>query len=252
METLVGVFRCNLPVRYWRDSHRGALFAILITAAIGARLGYAGFFQHASTSGEQAARLALRVAQPDQRIEGVDQKTAVRTALQSNVLAPFEFFLFTRMGWLSLYLFVSATYRAFALATDHPRGDPILTGIDNVIHDFVDRGSSLVNEVARLDTSGIWTSDVVHACRRFNGNDADFVVVSILPKKDWLRGTTLLARRTRLRVGQAHGVMVEGQPRTCYPLTVTHDAQVDRRVVPYKWPRDAPPLPEPEYEPDPA
>ena len=46
------------------------------------------------------------------------------------------------------------------------------------------------------------------------------------------------------------GTSVEGWQRYCYPLLVIRDVQVDRRIVHYRWPSNAPPLPAPEPDPE--
>jgi hypothetical protein len=48
----------------------------------------------------------------------------------------------------------------------------------------------------------------------------------------------------RLRIGDPLERNLEGFLRTCYPLKVIRDVQVDRRIVDYDWPKDAPPLPD--------
>jgi len=232
-----------LPVRYWKPMHHGAFLSFFLTAALGVRIGYEGFFKHASMTADRAAKMALAFAQPDVELQGIEQGTAVRTALQSNVLAPFEFFLFTPLGWISVYLFVTGTLRGVAYATDHPRGDPILTFIDHAIHHTVDRGASTLSSIDLSFVSALISSDTVEACRKFAGEEADFVVVSAQAKPDWIAGATVIADSVPLRVGCPREVVVDGVTRTCYPLTLMRTGQVDRKIIHYRWPRDAPPLP---------
>ena len=224
------------------------MVSIFLTAALGVRIGYAGFYEHARVAGEESARLALRLAAPGGGVEGIDQTTAVAAALQGGVLVPFAFFLFTPVGWIADYLFISAVYRAITLAVDHPKGDPILTLIDHMVHDLVGRCTSLLEAVGSTRIGGLLGGDQILACRAFAGNEADFVVVAGRCKRGWTAGTTVVAQSIRLRVGEPREVVVEGWRRTCYPMKVIRDVQVDRRIVKYRWPKGAPALPEVESE----
>ena len=123
--------RCLLPRRYWEESGRGAYLSILLTAALGVRIGYAGFFEAARKAGEAGAALALKVGAGG-GVAGMDQTQQVAAALMGNALTPIAFFFFTPTGWLADYLVISAVFRAITLAVDQPWGDPILTAIDHV------------------------------------------------------------------------------------------------------------------------
>lgn len=250
MESLVGIFRCFLPVRYWQEMRRGAYLSILLTAALGVRIGYAGFFELAQKTGEDGAKLALKVGGPGGGVKGMDQTTAVAAALQGSALVPFAFFLFTPMGWLADYLFISAVFRGISLAGDHPWGDPILTVIDNVVRGK--RADSLAKRQAaeRELAEGPEVPDQILECRKFAGKDADFVVVASRRKEGWTLLTTVIADSVRLRIGDPLERNVNGLLRTCYPLKVIRDLQVDRRIVHYEWPKDAPPLPDLSAESD--
>ena len=250
MEMLVGVFRCLLPSRYWQDVRDGAFVSILLTAALGVRVGYAGFFERAAQAGEEGARLALKLGAPAGAggVGGMDQTAAVAAALQGGALAPFAFFLFTPMGWLADYLVLSAVFRGFTLAVDNPWGDPILTALDYVVRGR--RAESAANRAAREreEAEGPVVPDQVLECRKFDGKEADFVVVSSRRKEGWTLATTVIAHSIRLRLGEPKETTIEGRLRTCYPLKVIRDIQVDRRIVHYDWPEDGPPLPDLEAE----
>ncbi len=60
----------------------------------------------------------------------------------------------------------------------------------------------------------------------------------------------MIAGGVRLRVGDPLERKVNGLLRTCYPLKVIRDVQVDRRIVYYEWPEEAPPLPDLSAESD--
>lgn len=195
VESLVGVFRCFLPVRYWQEMRRGAYLSIFLTAALGVRIGYAGFFELAQKTGEDGAKLALKVGAPGGGVKGMGQTDAVAAALQGSALVPFAFFLFTPMGWLADYLFISAVFRGISLAGDHPWGDPILTVVDNLVRGK--RADSLARRQAeeRELQEGPEVPDQILECRKFAGKEADFVVVSSRRKEGW----TLHHRHRRLR-----------------------------------------------------
>lgn len=244
MESLVGIFRCFLPVRYWQEMRRGAYLSIILTAALGVRIGYAGFFERASQAGQEGAALALKVGGPGGGVKGMDQTEAVAAALMANALTPLAFFLFTPLGWLADYLVISAVFRGFTLAVDNPWGDPLLTLVDNAVRgkraDTLSKRQAAERELAE----GPEVPDQILECRKFAGKEADFVVVASRRKEGWTPLTTVIADSVRLRVGDPLERNVNGLLRTCYPLKVIRDLQVDRRIVRYEWPKDAPPLPD--------
>lgn len=246
MESLVGVFRCVLPVRYWQEMRGGAYLSILLTAALGARIGYAGFFERASRAGQEGAALALKLGAPGGAggVSGLSQTDAVAAALMGNALTPVAFFLFTPVGWLADYLVISAVFRGFTLAVDNPWGDPLLTVIDHVVRGK--RADRLAKQQAaeRELAEGPEVPDQILECRKFAGKEADYVVVASRRKEGWTPLTTVIADSVRLRVGDPLERKVNGLLRTCYPLKVIRDIQVDRRIVHYEWPEDAPPLPD--------
>jgi hypothetical protein len=250
METLVGVFRCFLPARYWQGMRRGALLSAVLTAALGVRIGLAGFLEAAHKAADEGAQLALRVGAPGGAggTAGHDQTAAVQAALQGSVLVPFAFFLFTPMGWLADYLFLSAVFRAVTLAADDPWGDPILTGIDKLVRTRSVERRAKKEAADRERAEGPVVPDQILECRKFAGEEADYVVVSSRRKEAWCAATTVVAASVRLRVGEPREMTLEGWLRTCYPLKVIRDLQVDRRIVHYEWPTDMLPLPGPEAE----
>ena len=243
METLVGVFRCMLPARYWQSMRRGAILSIFITAALGVRIGYGGFLQRARLAGEQGARLALQVGGPGGGVAGMDQTAQVAAALQGTALVPFAFFLFTPLGWLADYLVLSAVFRGITLAVDNPWGDPILTAIDHAVRGKRADSRAKAEAEERERAEGPVVPDQILECRKFAGKDADFVVVASRRKDGWTPATTVICDSIRLRIGEPREMTIEGRLRTCYPLKVIRDVQVDRRIVHFEWPDQAPPLP---------
>jgi hypothetical protein len=248
METLVGVFRCILPARYWQEMRRGAFLSILLTAALGVRIGYGGFFAMASASGEEAARLALSLGAPKNAggVGGLSQTDAVAAALMGSALTPFAFFLFTPTGWLADYLVLSAVFRGITLAVDNPWGDPVLTMVDQAVRKKSDSDRLKKEAMDRERLEGPVAPDQILECHKFAGKEADFVVVSSRRKEGWTLATTVVAESVRLRIGEPREMTMEGRLRTCYPLKIIRDLQVDRRIVHYQWPAGSPPLPDPD------
>jgi hypothetical protein len=178
----------------------------------------------------------------------MSQTEAVAAALQGSALVPFAFFLFTPLGWLADYLVLSAVFRGITLAVDNPWGDPLLTALDNLVRGK--RADAQARKAAeeREKAEGPAVPDQVLECRKFAGKDADFVVVASRCKDGWTFATTVIADSVRFRLGEPKEMTLEGRLRTCYPIKVIRDIQVDRRIVHYEWPKDAPPLPDLEAE----
>ena len=246
MDTLVGVFRTVLPARYWHDVRNGAYLSILLTAALGVRIGYAGFFERAQKAGQEGAALALKLGAPGAAggVGGLSQTEAVQAALLGNALTPLALFLFTPLGWLADYLVISAVFRGITLAVDNPWGDPLLTLVDKLVRGKRAEREARRQAVDRELAEGPEVKDQVLACRKFAGKEADYVIVSSRRKAGWIPATTVIAGSVRLRIGEPLEKSLEGKLRTCYPLKVIRDLQVDRRIVHYEWPEDAPPLPD--------
>lgn len=250
LETLTGVFRCVLPRRYWSDMGRGAYASCFLTVALGFRIGYAGFFDYASRAAEQGAAMALKAAGGG-GAPGIDPTAQAMAGILGSAMAPLAFFLFTPMGWVADYLFITGVFRAISIAGGHPWGDPVLTVIDNFLHRKIEEDRAQEAANARAAAEGPEVPDTIVAGTQFAGKAADFVIVSSRRKEGWTLATTVVAGDVRLRLGEPVDRRIKGWLRTCYPLSVIRDIQVDRRVVAYDWPPDAPPLPRPAEDEDP-
>jgi len=242
METLVGTFRSFLPARYWQDLRHGAIISIFLTLASGAYIGLKGLVAYATQAADQAVKLALQVSAGG-AVGGGDQNAQLVAAMQSPILAALAFFLFTPTGWLADYLVISAVFRGITLAVDNPWGDPILEGVDHLVRDKSAELKAKKEAEARELAEGAEVPDKVLECRKFAGKDADYVVVASRRKAGWTVAATVIADSVRLRVGEVREIAIEGKLRTCYPLKIIRDLQVDRRIVHYQWPKDMPPIP---------
>ncbi len=241
MDTLVGVFRCFLPARYWQDNRSGALISIFLTFAAGLFVGLRGLLQYAGRASDEAARLMLQGGVSGSAAG--DQNAQMVAAMQSPILAALAFLLFTPTGWLADYLVLSAIFRGVTLAVDNPWGDPILEGVDHVVRDKSALIEAKKEADAREQAEGPDVPDRVLECRKFAGKEADYVVVASRRKAGWTLATTVIADSVRLRIGDPREITIEGRLRTCYPLKIIRDLQVDRRIVHYQWPKDMPPIP---------
>ena len=240
VDTLTGIFRCFLPARYWQERRAGALISIFLTFAAGGYVGLRGLLAYAGRASDEAARIMLQGGVPG---AAGDQSTQMIAAMQSPILAALAFFLFTPTGWLADYLVLSAIFRGITLAVDNPWGDPILEGIDHVVRDKSGEIRAKQEADAREKAEGPEVADRVLECRKFAGKEADYVVVASRRKPGWTLATTVIVDSVRLRIGDPREITIEGWLRTCYPLKIIRDIQVDRRIVPYTWPKDMPPLP---------
>lgn len=241
VDTLIGVFRCFLPVRYWQEIRSGAFISIFLTFAVGVYVGLRGLLAYAGRASDEAARIMLQGGVPG--AAGGDQNAQMIAAMQSPLLAALAFFLFTPTGWLADYLVLSAIFRGITLAVDNPWGDPILEGIDHVARDKSAEIKAKQAAEAREKAEGPEVPDRVLECRKFAGKEADYVVVSSRRKPGWTLATTVIADSVRLRIGDPREMTIEGWLRICYPLKIIRDIQVDRRIVHYAWPKDMPPIP---------
>lgn len=242
METLVGAFRCFLPARYWEDQRNGAIISIFLTFATGIFVGLRGLIAYATRAADEAAKLVLQVGASGP-IGGGDQNAQLVAAMQSPILAAIAFLMFTPTGWLADYLVISAVFRGITLAVDNPWGDPIIEGVDRLVRDKSAELKAKKEGDARELAEGPEVPDKVLECKKFAAKDADYVVVSSRRKTGWTSATTVIADSVRLRIGDVREITIEGLLRTCYPLKIIRDLQVDRRIVHYRWPKDMPPIP---------
>jgi hypothetical protein len=231
METLVGVFRCFLPYRYWGDSRHGAVLSALATAGAGVLVGIGGLFDYMGLVNQASGNVVIAGGGTRGDMMGM------------GVVSLVAFFLITPLGWLADYLFLTAVVRGISLAVDQPMGDPILTIIDYAVRDKTAELKAKKEAEAREAAEGPEVPDKVLECRKFAGKEADYVVVASRRKSGWTAATTVVADSVRLRVGDVREITIEGRLRTCYPLKIIRDLQVDRRIVHYQWPKDMPPIP---------
>src|SRR5438132_241695 len=129
-----------LPHRHWRrlpSSFRmipasfasGVIFFFLAGA-----IGIPGFLDHAGYLVSETNALTLKAAQKqiDAGMRDDDPKAA-RFAPAMNAFALFTFLLLTPKGWATMYLGGTGAIRLAAAWFDDPVGDPVLTGLDEIL-----------------------------------------------------------------------------------------------------------------------
>jgi hypothetical protein len=228
-----------LPHRHWErlPGHlpmaSGSFVAGLAVLMAGMAIGIPGFLDHAHmiTSGGLDAAL------------GYMNKTEVYRGdlvIGNSGLSLFTFLLLTPKGWLTDYLVISGSVRAAASWFDDPVGDPILTGIDEVVSRTAGRARAKQAQIERALQEGPEVHDRLVLGHAVDLPDCDFVVVSSRQKPGWAYGVAVYTQQGVYRIGLPIERTVAGHIRTLYPLTEHKDFEVIRKSVEYELPGDPP------------
>lgn len=222
-----------LPYRHWDripphvPIERGAFASGIATMMAGAAVGIPGFLRYAGIVVSLGNSMVLQ-----RELEG--RPVAVSSAFAG--LAIFEFLLMTPLGWLTIYLIGSGTYRAVAAWFDDPFGDPILTGVDY----FVSRGWTRRATRKAIETrealEGPEIADRVVSPDAAGIPDCDFAIVASRRKPGWERGVAVFTEDGCYRLGEPVERTINGRLRTVYPLKEHADLEVVRRSVRYELP----------------
>lgn len=145
---------------------------------------------------------------------------------------------FTPRGLFSLYLAGSGLARAMSGWIGEPFGDPVLTGVDTVVHRTRTASTSRSLQAARTRAEGADEPD-----RRYPGAWADlpeveFVIVAARRKPGWTAGTFIVTADGWFTLGPPFDRPMPQGIRTVYPLAPLTTMDVMRRGVAY----DLPPL----------
>ncbi len=244
MSILIGIFRCILPYRYWSEPPRGAIASAILTILLSFPIGFLGFLSYAGKAADTSASQILELAnRPRDKTTGVILDKPIRI-VNSNIVTPLLFFLTTAEGLFVSYLYCSGTFRLLTVAGGDPYGDPILTLLDRMARSSWSRIRLGSRAYQREKAEGPPVPDRIVEGHRFDGKGADYVLISSRVKEGWTAGTVLRVDAYRLRLGDPYEVSIEGRLRTCYPLSLACDGRIDRRFLFYRWPSDAPPLPD--------
>ena len=209
-----------LPRRHWADIdlpiEQRATLSGLLTLLGGAALGITGFFAYLERVLESAF--------------------FVPSAYM--MVAYFGYLFLTPRGLFSLYLVASGLVRAVSAWIDEPFGDPILTGVDTLLHRT--RRASVARSRHRERTAAEGADE---PDRRYPGTwadlpDVDFVVVAARRKPDWTAGTFVITPDGWFTLGQPFDRPMMHGLRTIYPLSALTTMDVLRKGVTY----DLPPL----------
>jgi hypothetical protein len=179
---------------------------------------------------ELAARQVRGEIPPD-----VEIATAGSVALSA--LSLVAFLLFTPLGLFSLYLAASGALRLISAYVNEPFGDPILTGLDQLLTGTGRRMTESHRRRARERAEGPEVPD-----RLFTGEwaglaDITYVVVSSRRKAGWKPGVFVITSGPWYTLGEPFDLQLPEGLRTVYPLREQTTNEVLREGVRYELPR---------------
>lgn len=226
-----------LPHRVWRrlpswlPVAEAAFLSGLLTLLAGMAVGIHGFLEHAAANVSFANQGALDAAMRDPRI-GYERGVISGFA----ALSLFTFLLLTPAGWATLYLVIGGGLRAGGAWFDDPLGDPILTGIDQML---IARSARVHADVARKTRAALEGPETRD--RAIRGATAgipgcDIVIVTARRKPGWESGVVVYTAAACYRIGVPVERTIAGHLRTLYPLTEHRDLEAVRKSVSYDLP----------------
>lgn len=232
-----------LPFRLWRRLPSSfqmipASFASgLIFFFLAGAIGIPGFLEHAGylVSETNAATLKVAQQQIDSGMRDDDPK-AVRFQTGMNALALFTFLLLTPKGWATTYLGGTGAFRMVAAWFDDPVGDPVLTGLDEILWRRRARRKAGQEQQTREALEGPEIPDRVVSSANAGIPGCDLVIVSSRRKAGWARGVVVYTSTTCYRIGDPIERTIAGNLRTLYPLTEHKDFEAVRKSVNYEMP----------------
>lgn len=208
-----------LPKRHWEDVDlpvRNLAFAsALLTFWAGAALGITGYFP--------AMEAALKGR----------EFTAPPV-----MLAVFLGYVFaTPRGLVSLYLLLSGYFRVMSWWVAEPAGDPLLTGLDALVHRKRQSRQQRSQRDARHALEGAEEPDRRYAGEWAGLSAVDYVIVSARRKPGWTKGTWVITNDGWFMLGEPFDRPMPNGLRTVYPLTLqTNSLEVLRKGVSYELP----------------
>lgn len=216
---------------WWLPIRSAAFIAGILTLLAGMAIGIPGFLNHAGANVSIANQGVLDAAMRD---PGVGyERGAVAGAVSLSI---FTFLFLTTEGWLTLYLVGTGGVRAASAWFDDPVGDPLLTGLDEILlrtgrqrRDSHERG-------ARQALEGPEVADRIVSAANAEIPGCDLVIVSSRRKPGWERGVVVYTAAAVYRIGQPVERTIAGRGRTLYPLTEHTDLEAVRKSVQYDMP----------------
>ena len=234
---IAAFFGSLLPSRVW-DSlpdtwpiRTAAFGSGIATLFVGAAVGIPGFMTYASHESSLALDAMLHKTFSD-------PNAAYNQGLVQGFsgLSIFGFLLLTPQGWLTSYLVGTGTLRAVAAWFDDPFGDPVLTGVDEVVWRLRSRARKRRAQADREALEGPEVPDLLLTGAVAGVPACDLVVVSARRKAGWENGVAVFTREACYRLGEPIERTVAGHLRTLYPLREHRDLEAIRRSVHYDLP----------------
>jgi hypothetical protein len=239
---LAAAMAALLPCRYWQVLYRLPIRAMslpsaIATVLIGLVAGGRGFMAYATLAAEAASQAALEAAarQTSGAASSGEPITTLTPQLVS-VASVVAFTLFTPLGLLATYLTVSGLLRVAAVVTDHPAGDPFMTGLDEMARAVWRRVRASRAAKRRLSDEGPETADRLFMGEGVGLDGVDYAVVASRRKPDWTSGTIVVTPDGWYRIGEPFDARLPYGLRTIYPLTRLETSEVLRRAVQYELP----------------
>lgn len=238
---VAAIFASLLPARLWNSLpdrwplHAAAFGSGLATLFVGAAVGIPGFLAFAGHESSLALDAMLHKTFSDPNA-GYNQGLVQGFS----GLSMFGFLLLTPKGWLTSYLTATGTVRALAAWFDDPFGDPVLTGIDDVVCRLRSRLRKRRVQADREALEGPEVPDRVLTGVVAGVPACDLVVVSSRRKDGWECGVAVFTEVACYRLGEPIERTVAGRLRTLYPLSEHRDLEAIRRSVRYDLPETSP------------
>ena len=227
-----------LPARLWPrlpaafSMTTAACVCGLVTLFAGAAVGIPGFLAHATANSSIALDKAVAHMYKTEVYRG-------DLVIGFSGLSIFTFLFLTPKGWLTLYLTIGGAVRAAAAWFDDPFGDPVLTGVDEVLWRVASRRRERRARATREALEGPEMPDRLVSPASAGLTGCDLVIVSSRRKAGWDRGVAVFTDDGCYRVGDPVEQTVGGRLRTLYPLSAHNDLEAIRRSVRYQLPRTA-------------
>jgi hypothetical protein len=215
----------------WLSVDAAAFPAGIVTLFAGMAIGIPGFLTHAGANVSMANQAVLDAAMRDPRI-GYDRGMVSGFGGLSIV----TFLLLTPTGWMTSYLVASGAVRAAAAWFDDPVGDPVLTGLDQILWRSRERRMTTHAREAREALEGPETADRVVSSAKAGIPGCDLVIVTARRKSGWERGVVVYTDDACYRIGDPVERTIGGNLRTLYPLTEHTDLEAIRKSVNYQLP----------------
>lgn len=218
----------------WLPMGRAAVLCSLLTFMAAFAVGIPSFLRYATSAGSAVtdAMLVTAGAVNSGRAPGA----AMAGSYAVSMFALPAFLLFTPLGWVSGYLFLTGLYRSVACATGEPQGDPLIGLADHGLRTFLRSHRQHQAAEVRAAQEGAEVPDVLLTGREGGAPEAAYVVVASRVKAGWERGTFVITPDAWYRLGDSFDRRYPDGMRRVYPLIVPARTEAIRRQVSYELP----------------